>query len=515
MTERPAFLDGDPVELRFGTSGLRGLVRDMTDLEVYINAQGFLRYLRSNESLAHDEVVLVGRDLRHTDPKSGQDSSPRIARAVIRAIEDLGHRPVDAGHVPTPALAAYASAGGPHGGPPVPALMVTGSHIPADRNGVKFYRAAGEILKSDEAKILDAVSAVRSELYAHTVGTSPFGPDGMFKVRPDERPTDDGAYRAYRARYVEPFAGSEPLAGVRVVVYEHSSVARDLLREVLVELGADVIPVGRVDHFVSIDTENVSAADEARYRSYVLRYAADALVSTDGDGDRPLLVDDRGRFHRGDELGILCAEALGATYSAVPVSATDAIELHFGNRTVVRTRIGSPYVIEALNAAIARGEDRVVGWEANGGFMTATPFALGTRGTVAPLPTRDALLPLLMVLLTSAAEKVPVSDLFRRLPQRATRAGLLDGVAPQRSRALLDQFRPADPSEVCIRFAGGKNTFEAIRSAIVEHFAPLGLGDPTEVNLVDGVRMHFDSGEIVHLRPSGQRPSVSGLRGRR
>lgn len=523
MNQRPTFLNRDPVELKFGTSGLRGLVVDMTDLEVYINAQGFLRYLVAEERVAPGAPVVLGRDLRSHDPTSGLVSSPRIAAAAALAIRDLGHPVINVGTLPTPALASYALAGGPSGGPPLAAMMVTGSHIPANRNGVKFYQPSGEVLKSDEAGILNAVRSVRADQYSRSAEESIFGPDGQLKSPVDVGEETPEGIRRYADRYLAPFVAQsesiEPLAGLRVVVYQHSSVARDLLVEILGGLGAAVVPTDRVDHFVAVDTEDVTVDDEAKYRKLVLRHAADALVSTDGDGDRPLVVDERGRFHRGDVLGIVCAEYLEATFAAVPVSATDAIERHLTGLDVQRTRIGSPYVIEAMNAAITGGHRRIVGWEANGGFLTATPFALNGQ-PMAPLPTRDAVLPILAVLLTSVTRRASVSALFAGLPARATRAGLLDDFAPDRSQALLTRVRPADASITGVRFGDEISvhrdgrwvpTEEAsvagVKTVIGQYFGPsLGLGEVVELNLVDGVRIYFDGGQIIHLRPSGNAP---------
>ena len=121
--------------MKFGTSGLRGLVTEMTDAVCEAHAAAFVRHLR--RAGLPVEAVLVGEDLR--------PSSPRIAAACRRAIRAEGATAVACGVVPTPALALEAARRG------APAIMVTGSHIPFDRNGLKFYRPDGEITKADEA----------------------------------------------------------------------------------------------------------------------------------------------------------------------------------------------------------------------------------------------------------------------------------------------------------------------------------------------------------------------------
>ena len=113
----------------FGTSGARGLVADMTDALCYAYASAFLQTVATGAS-----TVVLGHDLR--------PSSPRMAAACAAAMAAHDARVAYAGALPTPALAFYAAQLG------APALVITGSHIPFDRNGIKFYRADGEINKS-------------------------------------------------------------------------------------------------------------------------------------------------------------------------------------------------------------------------------------------------------------------------------------------------------------------------------------------------------------------------------
>src|SRR5437763_2973747 len=114
-------LSYQPITLAFGTSGLRGLIIDMTDLECYVNTAGFLQFLKEENGLKKGEAVYIAGDLR--------DSTPRITRAVAAAIADGGYKVINCGKIPVPALAYYALQAN------APAVMITGSHIPADRNG--------------------------------------------------------------------------------------------------------------------------------------------------------------------------------------------------------------------------------------------------------------------------------------------------------------------------------------------------------------------------------------------
>jgi phosphomannomutase len=124
---------------KFGTSGLRGLVGDLTDGTAAAHARAFARHLKQTGMTGEGTPLFIGRDRRA--------SSPEIAAQCAAALFDEGLEPVDSGILPTPALALYAM------GQNAAALMITGSHIPDDRNGVKFYRPDGEIDKNDELAI--------------------------------------------------------------------------------------------------------------------------------------------------------------------------------------------------------------------------------------------------------------------------------------------------------------------------------------------------------------------------
>jgi len=390
-------------------------------------------------------------------------SSPTIVRACTAGILQAGCEVDFCGVLPTPALALYALAQG------IPAIMVTGSHIPFDRNGIKFYRAEGEISKADEIAITQA------EIESEAV------PDDT--VLPTVNPI---ALQQYQQRYTSLFA-VDLLSGWRVGVYEHSSAARDCLRDVLTALGADVIGLGRTDTFVPLDTEAVSEEDRQRGLAWAAEHRLDAIISTDGDGDRPLIADETGNWLRGDIVGLLCAHFLGADTVVTPVSCNTAIEASGLFRQVIRTRIGSPYVIAGMEQMQANGSLSVVGFEANGGFLVGNGLMVGGQA-LAALPTRDAVLPALAVLAMARQQGGKVSDLLAGLPQRYTASDRLQDFPLANSKVLLDSLQSDD--EAYQKLWGNE------------------LGTVARRDLTDGLRLIFDNGEIVHLRPSGNAPEL-------
>lgn len=426
---------------KFGTSGLRGRSAQLLD---GVAARFVAAFLSS--AVGPAGPLLVGRDLR--------SSSSGLLAEVARGAAAMGVEAVDCGELPTPALALESRRLGRL------AVMITGSHIPADRNGLKFYRNGNEIDKAEEAAILSALADM-SMPAAAPVAAWP------------------GVLERFLVRYA-PLVPPGVLSGRRIGVWQQSTVLRQALPDVLRRLGAEIIALGWSDAFIPIDTEAVSAADQAMLGAWVAEHRLDALVSTDGDGDRPLLVDDLGRFVRGDVLGALTARFLGADAIVTPVTSNSAIEASGWFREVRRTRVGSPHVIAGMADAVTAGAARVVGFEANGGVLLGSDI-----GALTSLPTRDALLPLLAVL--AAAGQGPLSRLIDSLPGRVARSGRLEHVEAARSAALMQSLR-SDAALVARLWSGA--------------------GRIVSVSEIDGLRYVLASGDIVHVRPSGNAPEL-------
>ncbi|MCF7669800.1 MAG: hypothetical protein K9N48_08505 [Verrucomicrobia bacterium] len=528
-------LEYEPRELKFGTSGRRGDVKDLSQLEVYINALGELRYLKrlnkDEGGIREGDEFYFGYDLRPSSIKFETEHGGRgeIAQAIVQAITDAGLKPVNLGRIPTPAVMCYAIKRGKG------SIMVTGSHIPFNRNGYKTNSAKGELMKSDEAPIGLDVERVRNEVYSQAFAESMFNEQGLFKTGHRELPPENrGGESEYIRRYTD-FFGGKSLEGLRILVFQHSAVGRDMLVGILEELGAHVIGAGRSGRFIPIDTENVNEALIADITELVVRAEAeaglvDAVVSTDGDSDRPMLLaveHERGgpaslRFYGGDLVGMVTAEYIGADAVVVPISSNDGIDRgHLAQMVEPKTRIGSPYVIEGMLKAAENGRRRVCGWEANGGFMLGSDVESDGR-VLAALPTRDAVLPILSVLFSAVEGGCAVSELFRRLPARYSRASLLKNFPRENGLKIIDAFSPNDDKvcDVLFNEAGvefktndgkgieapeeAKQRMRDSRAALERIFnSELGFGRITAHNFTDGLRIYFDNSDVAHVRPSG------------
>jgi len=454
--------------VKFGTSGARGRAVDMTDRICYAYARAFLQWLGEMEAVPTWEKVAIAGDFR--------PSTPRIMASVALAVSETGYQAVNCGLIPTPAIAAYAM----HMG--MPSIMVTGSHIPDDRNGIKFYKPTGELLKTDEQAMLGRRVQIDAGL---------FDADGNAVATSVLPAAINDAEHYYVQRYID-FFPADCLRGKRIGVYQHSTVARDILVEIMRRLGATVTALGRSEHFIPVDTEAIRPEDVRLAANWAEEYEFDCIVSADGDGDRPLISDARGVWLRGDVAGILCARFLQALCVITPISCNSAVEKSGWFARVDRTRIGSPFVIAAMDVAITDGATHVVGYEANGGFLTATDITLNGR-TLRALPTRDAVIVALAVLLLANAEGGTVSELLETLPQRFT--------CSDRLKAFPTEF--------------SQSRLAALNTDDLEHnkrAAQLLFGDAfgavTDIDVTDGVRITFDSHDVVHLRPSGNAPEL-------
>jgi phosphomannomutase len=165
-----------------------------------------------------------------------------------------------------------------------------------------------------------------------------------------------------------------------------------------------------------------------------------------------------------------------------PVTSNSGLDAHLPQRSL-RTKVGSPFVIAAMEKARRAGKRGIAGFEANGGFFTATPFKLG-RFVLAPLPTRDCFLPILAVLASARQAKQPLSSYAAQFALPVALAGRVENYATERSAKLMTRLSST---------AGPQAFFAS-------------FGRVRKVSRLDGLRVTFADKSVVHLRPSGNAP---------
>lgn len=453
--------------VKFGTSGVRGRVVDMTDKVCMAYVSAFLQYLTNENLVKPSSKVGIAGDLRQ--------STPRIMNAVAAACIEQGFEPVNYGFIPSPAIALFGIEN------EIPTIMVTGSHIPDDRNGIKLNTAQGEILKQDELGILRQTV---------TINDTVLNNDG-YLLKTNYLPEEVLAAKEFYIKRYNNFFEPNILSNKRIGLYAHSSVAAECLETVLIDLGAEVTVLAPSEQFIPVDTEAIRPQDVELAQQWASQHGFDAIVSTDGDGDRPLVSDEFGNWLRGDVAGVLCAMHLQAKNVITPVSSNSLVEKANAFTQVVRTKIGSPFVIEAMQQLAADNQQAIVGYEANGGFLQQSRLSLDAK-QLAPLPTRDAVIVILAIIALAEQQQTTISQLLKQLPQRFTYSDRLKEFPTELSQEKIGAFNTGDLQNDLARF----------NSDFPE------LAKPSALDMTDGVRVTLENADVVHLRPSGNAPEL-------
>ena len=185
---------------------------------------------------------------------------------------------------------------------------------------------------------------------------------------------------------------------------------------------------------------------------------------------------------RGDLLGLITAEFVGASIVATPVTSNSGI-VSTEAMQITRTRVGSPYVIEAMKAASG---GTIAGFEANGGFLLQTDAQV-PGGAVSALPTRDCFLPIIATLHAVAETATPLSRFAAARNFPIAVADRLQDFPTETGRALVEELE-GDMQKAAV------------------YFAP--VGEVTGLDTTDGSRFTLNGTEIVHYRPSGNAPEL-------
>lgn len=459
--------------LKFGTSGIRGLNTEFTSVTVNHYIQAFIQHAQTKLNIVRQ--IALGGDLR--------ESTPGIYYLVKEALQNQNCEAIDCGSLPTPALALYCAKRY------MPGIMITGSHIPADRNGIKFYWPWGEILKDDEI----AITRNFETLSQHSR-------DSQSTV---ESSSAIEAQDLYVRRYTDFFAPFlNKFHGKKIIVYQHSAVSRDWWKPILSALGFEVLEVGRSSLFTPVDTETEEAS-KALTTLLKTTQISDffAVVSSDGDGDRPFLCDEKLQMVRGDTIGILSAAFLKADCVVTPVSTNTALEKSNLIKDTLRTRIGSPYVIEGMTQKAHELQSQIgpndcinhsnkdsgkviIGFEANGGLLLGSDVVLNGV-TLSQLPTRDSILPVLCCLALAGEKEISLSQLVATLPKRYTDSDVLREFPIEKKTQIFREVMEGSSFQTKFISKYGK---------IIDR------------NEVDGLRLTFEEGSILHFRPSGNAP---------
>ncbi len=315
----------------FGTDGVRGLanVHPMTT-DVAMNLGRAVAYVFRN-SRNRRPRILIGKDTRL--------SCYMLENALAAGICSMGVDVLLIGPMPTPAIAFLTESMRADAG-----VVISASHNPFQDNGIKLF-------SSDGFKLPDHVEARIEELM-----DSP----SLQK----EMPTGEGVGKAYRiddarGRYIvflkHTFPKDLALDGLKIVLDCANGATYKVAPAVFEELGADVTKLGIQPSGTNIN-EECGALYPEKMQEKVRASGADMGIALDGDGDRVIVVDEKGNVVDGDHIMAICAKYMienrHLNYNTVVATVMSNMGLEkaledMGGR-LIRTKVGDRYVVEAM-----------------------------------------------------------------------------------------------------------------------------------------------------------------------
>jgi phosphoglucosamine mutase len=299
----------------FGTDGVRGLAG-----EYPLDSDGVRRIgmaVGTYFAKPNDEVI-IGWDTR--------ESSPQIVKDLVAGLNATGVNVIVTGVLPTPGL-AYLTRQNEF----VAGVMITASHNPYKYNGIKVFDANGDKLSDNTETELNHL--IEQGVVERGQGTTS---------------ENTQLIKDYEDFLVETAPGLQ-LGGLKVAVDSANGAASGLAERVFKRLGAEVTPM-----FDRPDGHNINDKCGATdIEALKIKVKADNLalgVALDGDADRVIMVDERGREVKGDYLLYLLAVVRQADGVVATVMSNQGFELALQKKGIklLRTDVGDRYVLEGL-----------------------------------------------------------------------------------------------------------------------------------------------------------------------
>jgi phosphoglucosamine mutase len=316
----------------FGTDGVRGVANlEPLTSETAVKLGRAAAYLFKRRAGRHQ--IVIGKDTRL--------SGYMLESALTSGICSMGVDVYLIGPMPTPGIAFLTRSLRADAG-----VMLSASHNPYQDNGIKFFSSDGFKLPDEfEARMEELITS--NEIEHH-------------------RPTADAVGKAYRiddaeGRYIEFVKRSIPrdmdFQGLKVVIDCAHGAAYKVSPKVFRELGATVWVIGDQPDGMNINA-GCGAVYPARLQGAVREYKADLGIAHDGDADRAIFVDERGRLVDGDHAMAALALDLQARGALKKNTVVGTVMSNFGLERalekagikLVRTQVGDRYVLEAMLA---------------------------------------------------------------------------------------------------------------------------------------------------------------------
>ncbi len=382
----------------FGTDGIRGTANEgnMTaEVAMRVGMAAAKHFTRGE----HQHRVVIGKDTR----LSGYMLEPALASGFI----SMGMDVIMVGPMPTPAVAMLTRSLRADLG-----VMISASHNPFHDNGLKLFGPDGYKL-SDEIE-LEIERRMDNGYADHLVPSEKLGRAQRLK----------NAVGRYMEFAKNTFPKNQRLDGLKIVVDCANGAAYRTAPSVLWELGAEVIAVGVSPNGKNINEKCGSTYPELICENVVL-HGADIGIALDGDADRLIICDEKGRVIDGDQLIATVATYMKNTGYLKGDSVVTTIMSNLGLENyletigvdLIRTQVGDRYVVEAM-----REKGFNLGGEQSG-HIVLSDYATTGDGLIAALQV-------LSVLVNTEKKVSEICNLYQPYPQLLKNVRYAQGTDP-------------------------------------------------------------------------------------
>lgn len=312
----------------FGTDGVRGIANAELTPELAFNLGKAGAYILSKDQ--KNPKVIIGKDTRI--------SGDMLENALSAGIMAMGGEVIQVGVLPTPAIACLVRDMGADAG-----VMISASHNPYEYNGIKFFNRHGYKLDDEIEDAIEDIIVRDIDVNSHITG------DRLGRCFKEEKE----AMQIYANHLKETFDGS--LAGFKVVLDCANGSAFPVAPQIYGDLGAEVVLIGDKPDGTNINA-NCGSTHPSLLQETVLREKADIGLAFDGDADRLIGVDEKGRIIDGDKLLCICANMMKQQNLLPNNLVTATVMSNVGFLNYIRsigcdidiTAVGDRYVLESM-----------------------------------------------------------------------------------------------------------------------------------------------------------------------
>lgn len=312
----------------FGTDGVRGVANSELTPELAFKLGKAGAHVLSRDK--ERPVVIIGKDTRL--------SGDMLEDALSAGILAVGGNVIKVGVLPTPAIAHLVKVYQADAG-----VVISASHNPFEYNGIKFFNGDGFKLDDSIENEIEDIILRDIDVNGHITG------DMLGRCLE----ADDDAEEKY-AEFLKSTIDVD-IKGIKLVLDCANGAAYSVAEKVYSELGADITVIGNEPNGVNIN-DGYGSTHPEKLQEEVVKQGAFMGLAYDGDADRLIAVDEKGRIIDGDKLICICAKMMKDRKQLAGDIVTATVMSNIGFHKYINgmgcsvevTGVGDRYVLESM-----------------------------------------------------------------------------------------------------------------------------------------------------------------------